>query len=87
MSPPRTLLWNFFQKVCLGFDEKAFLYDALIILERTFKSIHMIAVSIWHHSNDLVIARSRVTKKHVWNTGDYFTNAELMHRLTPRFDD
>jgi hypothetical protein len=25
-----------------------------------------------------------VTKKHIGNAGNYFTNGELMHRLTPR---
>jgi hypothetical protein len=55
--------------MALGFEEKAFLYDALVFLKRTFDPIHMIAVSIWHPTNDLVIARSRVTKKHIRNAG------------------
>jgi hypothetical protein len=46
-------------KVALGFEEKAFRYDALMFFKRTFDPIHMIAVSIWHPTNDLVIARSR----------------------------
>jgi hypothetical protein len=71
------------RQTTLGFEEKAFLYDALMFFKRTFDPIHMIAVSIWHPTNDLVIARSRVTKKHIRNAGNYFTNGELMHRLTP----
>ena len=71
------------RQTALGFEEKAFLYDALMFFKRTFDPIHMIAVSIWHPTNDLVIARSRVTKKHIRNAGNYFTNGELMHRLTP----
>ncbi len=51
--------------MALGFDEKAFLYDALMFFKRAFDFIDMIAVSIWHRSNDLVIAGSRVTKKHI----------------------
>src|SRR5262245_32284615 len=69
--------------MALGFEEKAFLYDALVFFKRTFDPIHMIAVSIWHPTNDLVIARSRVTKKHIRNASNYFTNGELMHRLNP----
>jgi hypothetical protein len=59
-----------------------------MFFERTFNLIHMIAVSIWHRSNDLVAARSRVTLKQVRNEGNYFTDAELMHRLVPpKVDD
>jgi hypothetical protein len=71
------------RQTALGFEEEAFLYDALMFFKRTFNSIYMIAVSIWHPTNDLVIAGSRVTKKHIGNAGNYFTDGELMHRLTP----
>src|ERR1700732_759014 len=54
-----------------------------MFFNRTSDPIHVFAVSIWHRSNYLVIARSRVTKKHVRNDGNYFTDAELMHRLVP----
>ena len=71
-------------ETALRFDEQAFLYDALMFFKRTFDPIHVIAVSIWHPTNDFVIARSGVTKKHIRNKGNYFTHAELMHRPPPR---
>ena len=70
--------------MALRFDEKLFLYYALMVFGGLFDLIHMIAISIWHRSNDLVAARSRVTKKHVRDEGNYFTDAELMHRLAPQ---
>jgi hypothetical protein len=85
-SPTRTLRWDFFEHMALGFDKNAFLYDALMFFKRTFNPVHMIAVSIWHRSDDFVIAGSRMTKKHIWNAGNHFTNAELMHRLIPPFE-
>jgi hypothetical protein len=47
----------------------------------------MIAVPIWHQGNNPVVAGSRVTDKHVRNTGNDFTHPELVHRLIPTFDD
>jgi hypothetical protein len=67
----------------LGFDEQAFLYDALMFLKRTFNPVHMITVSIRHRSDNFVIAGSRVTKKHIRDAGDHVTRAELMHSPTP----
>jgi hypothetical protein len=51
-----------------------------VFFKRTLDPVHVIAVSVWHRGNDLVIAGSRVAKK---NAGHHFTNVELVHRPLP----
>jgi hypothetical protein len=47
-----------------------------MLFERAFDLVHVIAVPIRHVGKNSIAARSRVTKDHVRNTGDYFPNAE-----------
>jgi len=87
-SRPQTFLRDFFlRQIAFGFDQKAFFDDPLMFLERTLDLVCVIAVPIWHQGNDPVVAGSRVTDKHVRNTGNDFTHPELVHRLIPTFDD
>jgi len=74
---------SFFQQKAVGFDEKAFLNNTLVLFERTFDPVHVIAISIRHSSKDSIVAGSRVTKNNVWNAGDHFTDAEFVHRRIP----
>jgi hypothetical protein len=44
----------------------------------------MIAVAIWHYSDEPIIARRGMAKKHSRNERHHLTNAELVHRHVPR---
>jgi len=58
-----------------------------MFFERAFDLVHMITISIRHSSNYSILAGRRVTENYIWNAGNYFTDAELLHRLIPEFDD
>jgi len=73
-----------FHQTSVRFDEKPFLYGALVFFERAFDLVHMITLSIRHSSNYSILAGRRITENYIWNAGDYFTDAELVHRLIPR---
>src|SRR5260370_38528341 len=75
VEPPR--------QISLCFDEKVFLYDAVVFFKRTLNPVHVIAVSVGHRGNDPVIAMSLGAKEHIRNPGHHFTNAELAHRILP----
>jgi hypothetical protein len=47
------------------FDEKAFLYGALMFFEWAFDPVHVITISIRHSSNYSILAGRRVTKKYI----------------------
>jgi len=55
-----------------------------MFLKRTFNAVNVIAVSVRHRGDDLVIPGSRVAKKNIWNAGHHFTNAELAHHPFPQ---
>ncbi len=63
------------------------MHDAFMFLKRTFNAVNVIAVSVRHRGDDLVIPGSRVAKKHIWNAGHHFTNAELAHHPSPKLED
>jgi len=60
------------------------LYNTFVFFKRVLDAVDVIAVSIWHRGNDLVIAGSRVAKKHIRNASYHITNAELAHLPLPR---
>jgi hypothetical protein len=51
----------FVRQNLFGPSECIFLYDALIFFNRTFKSVHGLALLIRHKGDDLVTAWSRIT--------------------------
>ena len=82
-SPARPRRNNFLRQIAIGSDHSGLFYDPLILFERTFDPVHAIAVSIGHPSEDLVGARSSVSKKHVRNARHDFASVELVHRPHP----
>jgi hypothetical protein len=55
-----------------------------VFFKRALNPVDVIAISIWHRGNDLVISGSRVAKKSIRNAGHHLTNVELAHRPLPR---
>ena len=78
------MLWKFFRQIAFGFDEKTLPYDTFVLFKRAFDPIHVIAVSIWHRGNNLVIAESRMAKKLIWNAGHHLPNVEFGALPLPR---
>jgi hypothetical protein len=77
--PARALLWSFFRQITIRSDQNVFVYGTLILFARAFDPVHVIAVSIWHHSNDPIISGSRMAK----HASNDLTNVELVHRAPP----
>jgi hypothetical protein len=54
-----------------------------MFFERALDLVHVITISIRHSSNYSILAGRRVTENYIWNAGNCFTDAELVHRHPP----
>src|SRR5262245_62138473 len=82
-SAGRAALVDFLRQMAVRSHEQVFLHDPLVLLERAFDPVDVLAIAIGHRGDDAVIAMSLGAQEQIRNPGHHLTNAELAHGLVP----